>query len=66
MSPMKFRMSKADKAPWVDMKFFRDKRTAKGRRHKRFREVVQMYVLHSCEAGVGIRKWLMLFTGGRA
>ena len=53
MSPMKFRMSKADKAPWVDMKFFRNKGTAEGRRHKRFREVVQMYDLHSCEGWSG-------------
>ena len=63
MSPMKFRMSKADKAPWVDMKFFRNKGTAEGRRHQRFREVVQMYDLHSCEGWSGNKEMVDALHG---
>ena len=63
MSPMKCRMSKADKAPWVDMKFFRKKETAEGRRHKRFREVVQMYVLQLCEGWRGNKEMVDALHG---
>ena len=49
MSAMKFRMNKADKALWMDMKFYKNKGIAEGRNTKRYREVVQSCILHSCE-----------------
>ena len=65
MSAMKFWMSKADKALWMDMKIYKRKRVAEGRKHTNYREVVQACILHSCESLAGTRKWLMLFMVGR-
>ena len=48
MSAMRFRMMKADRAFWME-NFFKNKGVAEGRKHKRFREVVQPCILHSCE-----------------
>ena len=42
-------MNKADKAVWMDMKFHKNKGIAEGRNHKRYREIVQSCLLHSCE-----------------
>ena len=50
MSALKFRMNKADKALWTDMKFYKNKGIAEERKHKRYREVVQSCILHSCES----------------
>ena len=50
MSSMKFRMNKADKALWMDMKFYKNKGIAEGRKHKRYREVVQSCIRHSSES----------------
>ena len=47
---MKFRMNKAGKAMWMDMKFYKNKGIAEVRTHRRYREVVQSCVLHSCES----------------
>ena len=49
VSALKFRMNKADKALWMDMKFYKKKEIAEGKKHKRYREVVQSCILHSCE-----------------
>ena len=49
-SAMKFRMNKAGKAMWMDMKFYKNKGIAEVRTHRRYREVVQSCVLHSCES----------------
>ena len=49
MKAMKFRMSKAIEASWMDMKLYKNKGIAEGRKHKRYREVVQSCILHSCE-----------------
>ena len=48
MSALKFRMNKADKALWMDMKLFSNTGIAEGRKHKRYREMVQSCILHSC------------------
>ena len=32
------------------MEFYKNKGVAKGRKHKRYREVVQSCILHSCES----------------
>ena len=40
MSAMKFRINKADKALWMDMKLHKNKVIAEGSKHKRYREVV--------------------------
>ena len=48
MSALKFRINEADKALWLDMKFH--KGIAEGRKHKRYREVVQSSILHTCES----------------
>ena len=53
MSAMKFRMiktDKADKAMWLDAKFYQNNGIAEGRKHRRYREVVQSCLLHSCES----------------
>ena len=50
MSAMKFQMNKADKALWIDTKFYKNKGLAERRKHKRYREVVQSCILHSCES----------------
>ena len=50
MSALKFHTNKADKALWMDIKFFKNKGIAVGRKHKRYREVVQSCILHSCES----------------
>ena len=50
MSAMKFRMNKADKAMWMDMKVYKNKGIAEGRKHRRYREVVQSCLLHSSES----------------
>ena len=50
MSAMRFRMRKADKAWCVDTKFYKNTGIAKGRKHKRFREVVQACFHHSRES----------------
>ena len=49
MSAMKFRMNNADKALWMDIKFYKNKGIAEGKMHKKYREVVQSCILHSCE-----------------
>ena len=46
---MKFRMNTEDKALWMDMKFYKNNGIAEGRKHKRYKEVVQSCILHSCE-----------------
>ena len=46
MSALKFRMNKADEALWMDMKFYKNKRVADGRTHKRFKGVMQSCFLH--------------------
>ena len=50
MSALKFRMNKADKALWMDMEFYKNNGIAEGRKHKRYREVVQSCILHSFES----------------
>ena len=50
MSAMRFWMNKADKALWMDMKLCKNKGIAEGRKHKRYKEVVQSCILHSCES----------------
>ena len=40
MSHLRFRMNKADKAMWMDMKILQKKRRNCLRKHKRYREVV--------------------------
>ena len=50
MSAMRLLMNKADKAVWMDMKFHKNKGIAEGRNHKRYREIVQSCLLHSCES----------------
>ena len=47
MSAMRFRMRKADKAFWMDMEFYKNKSIAEGRKHKRYREVVESCILSS-------------------
>ena len=47
MSALKFRMDKADNALWMDMKFYKNKGIAEGRKHKKYQEVVQSCLLHS-------------------
>ena len=49
MSTMKFRMVNADKAFCMDLKFPENRGIAEGRKHKGYREVVQAYILHSCQ-----------------
>ena len=49
MSAMRSRMMKANRAFWCDIKFYKNKGIAEGRKHKRYREVVQPCILHSCE-----------------
>ena len=49
MSAMKFRMNKAETALWMNMKFFKNKGIAEGRKHKRYRDVVKSCSLHSNE-----------------
>ena len=49
-SAKKFRMNKADKASWMDKKFYKNRGIAEGRKHNRYREVVQSCILHSCES----------------
>ena len=49
MSGMRFRMMKADRAFLDGLKKYKNKGIAEGRKHKRYREVVQPCVLHSCE-----------------
>ena len=48
MSAKRFRMMKADRAFWMETKFYKNKGIAEGREHKRYREVVQPCTLHSC------------------
>ena len=43
-------LNKADKALWMDMIFYKNNGIAEGRKHKRYREVVQSCILHSCES----------------
>ena len=50
MSAMKFRMNKADRALWMYMEFYKNKGIAEGRKHRRYRQVVQSCILHSCES----------------
>ena len=47
MRAMRFRMRKADKALWMDLKFYKNKGIAEERKPKRYREVVQACLLHS-------------------
>ena len=49
MSAMRFRMMKADRVFWTDFQFYKNEGIAEGRKHKRYREVVQPRILHSCE-----------------
>ena len=42
-------MMKANRAFWRDIKFYKNKGIAEGRKHKRYREMVQPCILHSCE-----------------
>ena len=50
MSAMRSRMMKANRAFWCDIKkFYKNKGIAEGRKHKRYREVVQPCILDSCE-----------------
>ena len=49
MSAMRFRMNKADEAFWMDMKFYKNRGIAEGRKHKRYSEIVQYCLLPSCE-----------------
>ena len=51
MSAMRLRMNKADKAMRMDIKFHKNKGIAEGRKHSRYKEVVQ---------------WSMPCTDGRA
>ena len=50
MTALKFRMNKADKAMWMDMEFYTNKGIAEGKKHRKYREVVQSCILHSCES----------------
>ena len=54
MSAMQFRMRKVGKALWMDLKFYKNERIAEGRQDKRYREVVQPCILHSCESWCGV------------
>ena len=66
VSAMKFRMNQADKAFRMDMKFYKNKGTAKGREHKRYREVVQSCILHPCESWSWNKEWWILCMVGSA
>ena len=50
MSAVNFRKNKADKALCMDMKFYKNKGIAEGKKHKRYRELVQWCIHHSCES----------------
>ena len=50
MSAVRLRMRKADKALWMDMKFYQNNGIPEGRKRKRYRDVVQSCLLHSCES----------------
>ena len=50
MSALKFRMSKADKALWMEMNFQKNYVIAEEGKHTRYREVVRSCLLHSCES----------------
>ena len=63
MSAMKFRINKADKGMWMGMKFFKNKRIAEGRKHRRYREVVQSCILHSCESWSWNKEMVDAFHG---
>ena len=58
MNAMRFRMSMADKAVSMDMKFYKNKGIAEGKKHKRYGEVVQACILHSFES------WMLCTDGG--
>ena len=47
MSALRFRMCKADEALWFDMTC---QGISEGRKHGRYRAVVQACILHSCES----------------
>ena len=49
MSALRLRMGQADKALWADMKFYKNKGISEGKKHGRYRVVVQACILHSCE-----------------
>ena len=50
ISAMRFQMKKQGKAMWMDMKFYKNRRIAEGREHKRYRGIVQSCLLYSCES----------------
>ena len=66
MSAMRFRMMTADKAFWMDIRVYRNNEIAEGRKHKRYREVVQPCIFHSCEGWSWQKRWWILCTTGRA
>ena len=43
-------MKKQGKAMWMDMIFYKNRRIAEEREHKRYRGIVQSCLLHSCES----------------
>ena len=43
-------MNKADKAMCMDMEFYKNKGIAEGKKHRKYREVVQSCILHSRES----------------
>ena len=47
MSAMRFSMRQVEKATWVDMASYKNKRISKQRKHMRYRSVVQACILHS-------------------
>ena len=63
MSALKFPMNKADKALWMDMKFYQSKGIAEGRKHKRYREVVQSCILHSLKSWRSIKEMVDTLHG---
>ena len=50
MNAKKIRMGKANEAFSMEMKFYKNKGIAEGRKHKRYSEVVQPCILHSFES----------------
>ena len=66
MRAMKLRMIKADKAMWMDMKIYKSKATAEGRRHRDTGRWCNRAFFNPVKAGVGTKKWLICYIVGKA
>ena len=66
MSAMRFGMKKADKAMWMDMKFYKTTELRKeGNTEDAGRVCNRAFFTHA-KVGAGTKKWSMPCTGGRA